>query len=379
MAYLMVTLLLVLSFGAYVVRTSLDREFREREHGPSSFAEFIALLDEEQYLNLRLFSLNSLEKKQKIELGDRSAALRAMRQQQSVYDADFDEAMSSFRVAYLDYLSDIFTDRSIRQMEFNLAKLGVASNSPRYLAVLKTIGENVEFAPNVEEAQKDNFNRYIENLISKRTEIYRLDEDIRQHIAQTDAQISLNEQDKHEMDAEIVYLMDRMSTISSLIDDNDRSRFYFSYFLFDDKKENSDDPSKYYSSLHSKSDGLIMSLMRTIFSIHIVIIVMCVSLLSGILGALVAFTRRSLKSDEDVSLTKLFVDLAEGAVASIAVFLLVGAGLLVLTNGTTSSGGAIETMSPYMLCLLGFVSGFLAEDAFGRIEKEGKKIFGAAG
>ena len=67
------------------------------------------------------------------------------------------------------------------------------------------------------------------------------------------------------------------------------------------------------------------------------------------------------------------VNVGEGIAAAIAIFLFSGAGMLALTQGSGSQS-AVE-LSPYTVAFVAFLSGFMAEDAFGAIQAAGKRIF----
>jgi hypothetical protein len=99
-----------------------------------------------------------------------------------------------------------------------------------------------------------------------------------------------------------------------------------------------------------------------------------VTIAAGGLGTVVGFSRRFYgRAGGDPSMARLFVNVGEGIAAAIAIFLFSGAGMLALTQGGGSTN-EVE-LSPYTVAFIAFVSGFMAEDAFGRIQSAGKKIF----
>lgn len=112
---------------------------------------------------------------------------------------------------------------------------------------------------------------------------------------------------------------------------------------------------------------------------------MVVTMATGLLGGVVSFMGSSIRSrraettvqaairSEILALVRRSVF---GVMAALAIFLLAGSGLLVLTaqSGKLVSPGSIE-LSPYFVAFLAFISGFLADEAFERITKAGRAIF----
>ena len=68
----------------------------------------------------------------------------------------------------------------------------------------------------------------------------------------------------------------------------------------------------------------------------------------------------------------------EGITAAIAIFLFTEAGILMVSQGGPDGSGQID-ISPFLVTFMAFVSGFMAEDAFARIQLAGKKIFRSSG
>lgn len=108
--------------------------------------------------------------------------------------------------------------------------------------------------------------------------------------------------------------------------------------------------------------------MPTIF------LTLIVTIAAGSLGTLVSFSRSFRTGTwEDVRASRLFVSLGEGIAAAIAIFLFSGAGMLVLTQG---AGPQKEVeLSPYSVAFIAFLSGFMAEDAFAKIQEAGRNLF----
>jgi len=122
---------------------------------------------------------------------------------------------------------------------------------------------------------------------------------------------------------------------------------------------------------------LISNVLMQLVSFPTIFLTLIVTIAAGGLGTVVAFSRRyySEHSDDELSLSRLFVNVGEGIAAAIAIFLFSGAGMLALTQG----GGADNNveLSPYTVAFIAFLSGFMAEDAFASIQSSGKRIFNA--
>ena len=68
----------------------------------------------------------------------------------------------------------------------------------------------------------------------------------------------------------------------------------------------------------------------------------------------------------------------EGIAAAIAIFLFTEAGMLMVTQGGPDGSGNIE-ISAFLVTFMAFVSGFMAEDAFNKIQDAGRKLFRVGG
>ena len=108
-----------------------------------------------------------------------------------------------------------------------------------------------------------------------------------------------------------------------------------------------------------------------------IILTLIVTIAAGGLGSVVAFTRRFWRAHTEVGSGRLFVNVGEGVAAAVAIFLFAGAGMLMLTQGGPSLENEVE-LSPYLVAFIAFVSGFMAEDAFARVQEAGKSMFGPA-
>lgn len=71
---------------------------------------------------------------------------------------------------------------------------------------------------------------------------------------------------------------------------------------------------------------------------------------------------------------RLLVMTGEGVAAAMAIFLCTEAGVLMVSQGGPDGSGQID-ISPFLVTFMAFVSGFMAEDAFARIQAAGQKLF----
>ena len=107
-----------------------------------------------------------------------------------------------------------------------------------------------------------------------------------------------------------------------------------------------------------------------------IVLTLIVTIAAGGLASLVSFTRKFLhkKNSKQVGVGTLLSNVAEGVAASIGIFLFAGTGMLMLTQGGANAPTNVE-LSPYMVAFLAFLSGFMAESAFKRIEDAGRDFF----
>lgn len=142
-------------------------------------------------------------------------------------------------------------------------------------------------------------------------------------------------------------------------------------------------PEDQQAILNAFKSTLFGEIPFEMLKIPTILLTLIVTIAAGGLGAVVAFTRKFLfdsaaqggvAHDQKIGLARLLLNIGEGVAASLAIFLFAGTGLLVLTQGASTKGDMVE-MSPYLVAFLAFVSGFMAEDAFARIQKFGKDTF----
>lgn len=131
-----------------------------------------------------------------------------------------------------------------------------------------------------------------------------------------------------------------------------------------------------------------------------IVLTLLVTVAAGGLGSVVSFTRRYRRvgvavgakeagTDEDApkgavpetgfaAVGHLMVMTGEGIAAAIAIFLFTEAGMLMVTQGGPEGSGNIE-ISAFLVTFMAFVSGFMAEDAFNKIQDAGRKLFRVGG
>lgn len=133
------------------------------------------------------------------------------------------------------------------------------------------------------------------------------------------------------------------------------------------------------ASERARLDALTVSvpfvgdLFQRLVSFPTIFLTLIVTIAAGGLGTVVSFSRRYYADPEEPNLSRLFVNVGEGIAAAIAIFLFSGAGMLALTQG--SGAQTSVELSPYTVAFVAFLSGFMAEEAFGSIQKTGKKLF----
>ncbi|MFC4235240.1 hypothetical protein ACFOY8_08380 [Thalassospira xianhensis] len=134
-----------------------------------------------------------------------------------------------------------------------------------------------------------------------------------------------------------------------------------------------------------------------------IVLTLLVTVAAGGLGSVVSFTRRYRRVGEDgeadrekaegdvapvlaeqapetgfAAAGRLMVMTGEGIAAAIAIFLFTEAGMLMVTQGGPDGSGNIE-ISAFLVTFMAFVSGFMAEDAFNKIQDAGRKLFRVGG
>ena len=114
-----------------------------------------------------------------------------------------------------------------------------------------------------------------------------------------------------------------------------------------------------------------------IISVPTIILTLIVTIAAGGFGSLVYFSKLYLDQNNGVELKVLLSNIGQGIAASIAIFLLAGAGMLMLSGGSGQTDN--QELSPYLVAAIAFVSGFLAEDAFQRIQTAGRNLLGTSG
>ena len=123
----------------------------------------------------------------------------------------------------------------------------------------------------------------------------------------------------------------------------------------------------------STSLPVVGNMFQRLVSFPTIFLTLIVTIAAGGLGTVVSFSRRYYAQAEEPDLGRLFVNVGEGIAAAIAIFLFSGAGMLALTQGSGAQTGV--ELSPYTVAFIAFLSGFMAEDAFGSIQSAGKRIF----
>ncbi|WP_404425503.1 hypothetical protein [Thalassospira australica] len=161
--------------------------------------------------------------------------------------------------------------------------------------------------------------------------------------------------------------------------------------LWADEDATGDEGRRSLVALFQQPLGGVLSLLLQMPGI---VLTLLVTVAAGGLGSVVSFTRRyrrvgmadAVETDEDeqaavempetgfAAAGHLMVMTGEGIAAAIAIFLFTEAGMLMVTQGGPDGSGNIE-ISAFLLTFMAFVSGFMAEDAFNKIQDAGRKLF----
>lgn len=170
--------------------------------------------------------------------------------------------------------------------------------------------------------------------------------------------------------------------------------------LWADEDAAGDDGRRSLVALFQQPLGGVLSLLLQMPGI---VLTLLVTVAAGGLGSVVSFTRRYRQVGEggeaDIEMAegdmapvpaeqapetgfaaagRLMVMTGEGIAAAIAIFLFTEAGMLMVTQGGPDGSGNIE-ISAFLVTFMAFVSGFMAEDAFNKIQDAGRKLFRVGG
>lgn len=170
--------------------------------------------------------------------------------------------------------------------------------------------------------------------------------------------------------------------------------------LWTDEDATDDGGRRSLVALFQQPLGGVLSLLLQMPGI---VLTLLVTVAAGGLGSVVSFTRRYRQVGEggeaDIEMAegdmapvpaeqapetgfaaagRLMVMTGEGIAAAIAIFLFTEAGMLMVIQGGPDGSGNIE-ISAFLVTFMAFVSGFMAEDAFNKIQDAGRKLFRVGG
>jgi hypothetical protein len=100
-------------------------------------------------------------------------------------------------------------------------------------------------------------------------------------------------------------------------------------------------------------------------------LVLFLATLMGAVGGSLSVVRKFVEGGERPDLIDYYLRPALGFISAIAVFVLFKAGQLVISTNT----GASDTLNPFLIAFLGVISGLVARQAVGRIERAGSSFF----
>ncbi|PSL21604.1 hypothetical protein [Shimia abyssi] len=131
--------------------------------------------------------------------------------------------------------------------------------------------------------------------------------------------------------------------------------------------------SEYRARLERIEKNFSFLNMHMMVKLPPILLTLIATIAAGGLGTLVAYSRTAFIDQKRPKVSELVITIGEGVAAAIGIFLFSGAGLLALSQSGGQDG---LDLSPYMVAFLAFLSGLMAESAFGRITRYGQRIFG---
>jgi hypothetical protein len=105
-----------------------------------------------------------------------------------------------------------------------------------------------------------------------------------------------------------------------------------------------------------------------------IILTLVLTVLMGILGALISLARELVFEDQDPSIGQYLFRIGLGAAVALAVFFFAGAGALTLAQTSGADHGGVE-LSPYLVSFFGIVAGYLSKRVTQWMRETGARIF----
>ncbi|GEM_PF-3867574 len=109
-------------------------------------------------------------------------------------------------------------------------------------------------------------------------------------------------------------------------------------------------------------------------SLPSIVLTLFLTVLMGVLGALIALTREILFEDTKYKFGVYLFRTALGASVALAVFFFAGAGALTLAQSGNGTGGSVQ-LSPYLVSFFAIVSGYLSRRVTQWMRETGARIF----
>jgi len=105
-----------------------------------------------------------------------------------------------------------------------------------------------------------------------------------------------------------------------------------------------------------------------------IVLTLFLTVLMGVLGALIALTRELVFEDHDHNFGQYLYRIGLGAAVALAVFFFAGAGALTLAQTSNGSAGSVQ-LSPYLVSFFAIVSGYLSRRVTQWMRETGGRIF----
>ncbi|MBD8874946.1 hypothetical protein [Roseibium polysiphoniae] len=345
--FLFFLIVLLFGFSAYITRTSTDAQTA----GGVSLDKLIHSIEE----------MNKVDE----ELRSSSETLAQLIQAKTVIESEIESAKRSLNVLststgdiiggqLADLLLVVTQDPESSLKKTMLDAMAVdreeITEGPLSFAQTRRFVTNVQTHPFGSEEQKQRADLLVAEVSKTLTVYTDKFSTVRYEISQNNVQKFKHDLQINSENTRQVELKNRRATVVADIPEDGRARF---------------------SSLNL-FDGTLLTFIK----MPTIILTLLVTIAAGGLASLVSFTRKFLRTEKNnVGVSRLLTNVAEGIAASIGIFLFAGTGMLMLTQGSGGDVGNRVELSPYMVAFIAFLSGFMAESAFAKIEDSGRKLF----
>ncbi|MEL6617430.1 MAG: hypothetical protein AAFY39_03600 [Pseudomonadota bacterium] len=359
--YLFLVWLLIISFSAYVIRSDWDMVLNQQatEEGVKSFDDLVFLIDRDSEIDALLLSteaeLREIENgildhtTEDVELGERKKRV----------DGQFESYLRIVRAHLSAAAFDLIDTQKARMVTL----IGSEGLTETTAITGLTLLEKAEYKKIVSDTRQDAIRSETERLQNQLNELYEMRSTLLRDVAlleanktwaiarRTDAETLRNEHlaAREDVRTKLPVYSEHRGRLKALEGVNADGGILFA----------SNTERRRVMGQLVRWPPILLTLMATIAA--------------GALGTLVAYTRTRFVGTMEPKVSELTISIGEGIAAAIGVFLFAGAGLLSLSQG--NGGSETLDLSPYMVAFLAFLSGLMAESAFGKITGYGKVLF----